>query len=144
LNIHSRSINYLRRKPTFHLWSSDSHLTDNHNALPAKIAKEHSAVIIGRCGFHVLREYPNQVSIFLHGDIAFRNSRVQKLYNVSEEVAGKMIAQSDKERAVYINTFTRKEWANATNYDISIDTGKTGVDKTVKLILHYLELAGLT
>ncbi len=108
------------------------------------MAKEHSAVIIGRCGFHVLREYPNQVSIFLHGDIAFRNSRIQKLYNVSEEVAGKMIAQSDKERAVYINTFTRKEWANATNYDISIDTGKTGVDKTVKLILHYLELAGLT
>lgn len=123
---------------------TDLELFNTETDIIQKMAEEHSAVIIGRCGFHVLRGYPNRVSLFLHGDIAFRNSRVQKLYNVSEEVAGKMIAQSDKERAIYTNTFTGKEWTNATNYDISIDTSKTGVDKAVELILHYLELSGLT
>ena len=119
---------------------TDLELFNTETEIIQKMAKEHSAVIIGRCGFHVLRKYPNRVSIFLHGDVVFRNSRVQKLYNVSEEVAGKMIVQSDKERATYINTFTGKEWANATNYDISINTGKTGTDETVKLILNYLKL----
>jgi cytidylate kinase len=104
------------------------------------IAKERSAVIIGRCGFHILREYQNCVSIFLHGDIAFRNGRIQKLYNVSEKVAGKMIAQSDKGRALYINTFTGQQWTDVKHYDISIDTSKIGVDKSVELILNYLEL----
>jgi cytidylate kinase len=104
------------------------------------ILKEHSAVIIGRCGFHILREYPNRVSLFLHGDIDFRSDRIQKLYNVSEKVAGEMIAKSDKERALYINTFTNKKWTDSTNYDLSINTGKIGVDKSVELILNYLEL----
>lgn len=104
------------------------------------IAKERSAVIIGRCGSHILCEHPNHVSIFLHGDITFRKGRIQKLYNVSEEVAGKMIVQNDKERAYYNYTFTGKEWTDARQYDISIDTSKIGLDESVELILKYLEL----
>jgi cytidylate kinase len=103
------------------------------------IAKERSAVIIGRCGSYILREHPNHVSIFLHGDITSRKGRIQKLYNVSEEVAGKMIAQNDKERAHYNHTFTGKEWTDARQYDISMDTSKIGVDKSVEFILKYLE-----
>jgi cytidylate kinase len=103
------------------------------------IAKERSAVIIGRCGVYVIREHPNHVSIFLHSDITFRKSRIQSLYNVSEEVAGKMIAQSDKERALYHHTFTGKEWTDARRYDISINISKIGLDKSVELILKYLE-----
>jgi CMP/dCMP kinase len=104
------------------------------------IAKERSAVIIGRCGFHILRGFPNHVSIFLHADTAFRKDRIRKLFNVSEEDAGKMIVQSDEERAFYCKTFTGKIWADARNYDFSIDTGKVGIDETVELILSYLKL----
>jgi CMP/dCMP kinase len=104
------------------------------------IARERSAVIIGRCGSYVLREHPNHVSIFLHSGMAFRKDRIQKLCNVSEEIAGKMIAQSDKERALYHRTFTGQEWTDARRYDISINTGKIGLDKSVELILKYLEL----
>ncbi|MDP4289968.1 MAG: cytidylate kinase-like family protein [Bacteroidota bacterium] len=103
-------------------------------------AKEHSSVIIGRCGFHILRDYPNHVSIFLHGDVASRSKRIQNLYNITEKEADKMIAQSDKDRAFYINTFTGKEWTDAREYDLSIDTGKIDVDKSVELILNYLKI----
>ena len=115
-------------------------LFKTESAIIARIAKERSAVIIGRCGSHILREHPNHVSIFLHGDITFRKGRVQMLYNLSEEVAEEMIAQSDKERARYNQTFTGKKWTDARQYDISMNTSKTGVDKTVEFILQYLEL----
>lgn len=104
------------------------------------IAKKCSAVIIGRCGFHVLRNNPNHVSIFLHGDSSFRSTRIQKLYNLSEEAAGKMIAQKDKERARHCKTITGREWQDARNYTISIDTSKVGIDKTIEFILYYLKL----
>jgi cytidylate kinase len=107
------------------------------------ILKEHSAVIIGRCGFHILREYSNRVSLLLYAGIDFRNERIQKLYNVSEKVAGEMIAKNDKERALYINTFTDKKWTDARNFDLSINTGKIGVDKSVDLILNYLKLVDI-
>lgn len=104
------------------------------------IAKERSAVIIGRCGFHILRTHPGCTRIFLHGSVGFRASRVQKMQKVSEQTATKMIAESDKARAAYINTFTGEQWGDAKQYDISIDTSKIGLDKSVELILNYLEL----
>jgi CMP/dCMP kinase len=103
------------------------------------IAKNRSAVIIGRCGFHILRNYPNRVSIFLHGDAAFRSARIQKLYNLSEEVAGKIIVQKDKERGQHCKTCTGREWTDARNYHLAIDTSKVNVDNAAELILHYLK-----
>ncbi len=119
---------------------SDHALFKTESEIIARIAKERSAVIIGRCGAYILREHPNHVSLFLHGDISFRKNRIQELYAVSEEIAGNMIAQSDKERAIYHQTVTGQKWADARRYHVSIDTGKIGVDKSVELILKYLDL----
>jgi len=119
---------------------SDRKLFKIESEIITRIANERSAIIIGRCGSYILREHPNRVSIFLHGDITFRKSRIQKLYNESEKVAEKMITQSDKERTRYYHTVTGREWIDANQYDISIDTSKIGVDQSVELILKYLEL----
>lgn len=119
---------------------TDRELFDAQAGVIEHIAKERSAVIMGRCGFHILREHSNCVSIFLHADSAFRSAQIQDQYGVPKDYADKMIAQSDKERALYCKTFTGKEWADARNYDLSIDTGKISIDKTVKLILNYWKL----
>jgi CMP/dCMP kinase len=105
-----------------------------------QIADKQPAVIIGRCGSHILRDYPNHIRIFLHAAVPFRNERLHKLYNLNHEEADRMIAQSDKERALYCKKFTGKDWSDANEYDISIDTSKIGVDRTVELILDYLKL----
>lgn len=105
-----------------------------------RIARERSAVIIGRCGYYVLRGHTNHISIFLHGSVDFRKNRVREVYNVAEAAAAEMINKNDAERTAYNHKFTGKAWADATQYDLAIDTGKTGIEKTVELILHYLEL----
>ena len=109
------------------------------------IVEERSAVIIGRCGAYTLRDDPNSVNVFLHGDTASRIKRIQGLYQVSEDTAESMIDQSDKDRARYCRIVTNKEWEwnDSRNYDLTIDTGKLGVDKCVELILDYLKLVGL-
>lgn len=106
-----------------------------------RIAKDRPSVIIGRCGFHVLRDHLNCVRIFLHGNADFRARRIQEQYHISKAEAEKMIAQSDKERTHYIGTFTGKKWSDAKQYDLCIDTSKIGVDKSADLILKYLTLA---
>jgi CMP/dCMP kinase len=105
-----------------------------------RIASEGPAVIIGRCGFDVLREYPDHISLFIHADKEFRNKRIQKIYGQLYEDAEKMMQKSDKERAAYCKSFTGKEWSDARNYDLSIDSGKLGIDKTVEYIIDYLKL----
>jgi len=119
---------------------TDNELFTVESDIIKQIADEGSAVIIGRCGSYVLRQHPNHLSIFLHADKTFRNDRIQKLYHLSEENAGKMIEKNDKERATYCKTFTGKEWTDARNYDLSINTSKLGIEKTTEYIFNILKL----
>lgn len=118
---------------------TDRELFKAEKEIIQSISGERSAVIVGRCSSHILADHPNHVSIFLHADTVFRTDRIRKLYNVPEKVAGEMIARSDKERAHYNHAFTGKEWTDARQYSISLDTGKTGADKCIEIILKYLE-----
>jgi CMP/dCMP kinase len=119
---------------------TDQELFDAEAEIIKKIVHERAAVILGRCGHYILRDEPNHISIFLHADKEFRINRIQKLYNLPKEEATKMVEKSDKERAAYCKTFTQKEWTSATNYDLSIDTGKVTLEQSVELILQYIKL----
>jgi CMP/dCMP kinase len=117
---------------------SDRQLFKTESEIIERIAKERSAVIIGRCGSYILRGHPNHVSIFLHGDIAFRQKRVQNTYNISEEAAAQMIAQSDKARSVYHHTVTGQDWADARRYALCLATDNLEMEKSVEFIMKYL------
>jgi CMP/dCMP kinase len=118
---------------------TDRELFETETKIIKHIVKERSAVIIGRCGCHILRDHPDRVSLYFHADMAFRKDCIQKTNNLSEEAAEKMILQSDKERSLYYHTFTSKEWSDARQYDISINTGKIGLDQSVEFIMKYLD-----
>ena len=119
---------------------TDNELFAVQSDIIRRIADEGPAVIIGRCGFEVLRPHPNHISIFMHANKEFRTNRIQMAYNLPYAEAERMIGKSDKERAAYCKTFTRKEWTDKLNYDISIDTSKLGIDNTIEFILKSVEL----
>ena len=115
-------------------------LFETESKIIHRIAEEGAAIIIGRCGFHVLAGYLNKVSIFLYSDMEFRTKRIQETENLSEKEARKAILLSDKERKMYIKNFAEREWTEAQNFDLCIDTGKIGFDNSVELIIDYLNL----
>lgn len=99
-----------------------------------RIAKNRSAVIIGRCGSHILRDTPNHLSVFLYAEADFRLKRIQELYHTSKKEAMNMMEQSDGERARYHQLLVEKSWSDATQYDLCINTSKIGIDNTIELI----------
>lgn len=117
---------------------SDTKLFKTQSEIITRIAKERSAVIIGRCGSYVLRDHPNHVSIFLYADLTFRKNRIQKLHDLSEGEAKETVTQSDGEREQYHYKFTGKDWTDARQYNLCVDSGKLGVDESVEFILNYL------
>lgn len=118
---------------------TDNELFEIQTEIIKRIVHERSAVIIGRCGSYILRQHPNHVCVFLHSHFDFRKARIQDRFNVTEEEAEKMIEKIDNDRALYYHKFTGKDWNDFRQYDLTIDTGKIGVDKCVELILKYLE-----
>ena len=118
---------------------TDLEVFNAEKAVIERIAKEKSAVIIGRCGSYILRDHPNHLKVFFHSDIDFRKDRVQRGYNITEKEAEKMIVNNDVERSRYFHTYTGEVWTDTRQYDLSINTSKIGLDKSVELIAKYLE-----
>ena len=104
------------------------------------IASEHSCVIIGRCADYVLRENPDMVSVFIHADPERRVARVMERTNQTAEQARQTIKKTDRRRANYYNYFSDRSWGVASNYHLSLDSGRLGEDGCVEMILRYIEL----
>lgn len=116
---------------------SDAELFKAESEVIVGISKTYSSVIIGRCGSYILQQHPRHISVFLHADLEFRQKRIQDLYQLSPEKALKMLHESDCARNQYFHKFTGKDWTDARQYNLSIDTSCIGLEKTKELIINY-------
>ena len=104
-----------------------------------RIADEESCIIIGRCGFDIFADHPNALKIFIHSTMDVRKRRIAEKYDISESDAAAMIVDNDYSRELYTKTFTGRDWKDATNYDISLDVRKFGVNGAVDFLMHCIE-----
>ena len=100
-----------------------------------RIASEESCVIVGRCGFDLFADHPNALKIFVHSSLDCRKRRIAEKYDISEHDA----AANDYSRELYTKTYTGREWKDATNYDISLDVRKFGVNGAVDFLMNCIE-----
>jgi cytidylate kinase len=118
---------------------SDEDLFALQSAIITRVAREQSAVVIGRCGSWVLRHHPRHVSVFCHASTAFRLARLQAQYNDSPAEAAKLIEASDRARAHYRKAMTGVDATDARQYDLCVNTGLLGVEGSAELILEYVQ-----
>lgn len=105
-----------------------------------KLAAKGSCVIVGRCADYALADSPHCISVFLHADLEFRMKRIAEELDVTENKAGDLIMKKDKQRASYYNYYTSKKWGDARTYDLTLDSGKLGIDGCVTLLEEYIKL----
>jgi len=103
-----------------------------------KIAAEESCVLIGRCGFHIFRNHPNALKIFIHADDECRKRRIAEKYDIAERDAAAMIVDNDYSRELYTKTFTGSDWQDARNYDVTINVRKFGVNGAVDFLMNVV------
>ena len=106
-----------------------------------KLAKEESCVIVGRCADYALEEMDNVVNVFIHADMESRVKRVIEEYGDDPKKAQDIISKTDKKRANYYNYYSDKKWGASETYNISIDSGKIGIDNCVELIKAFALMA---
>ena len=100
---------------------------------------EQPCVIVGRGADYVLRDREDCFNVFIHADVQSRAERIVKLYGESEKRPEQRLADKDKKRKIYYKHYTDREWGDAKNYDICLNSGKIGIDKCVALILDAIK-----
>ena len=98
-----------------------------------KIASE------GPCADYALADFDNCLSVFIHASLETRIRRIAKLYDLTDAKAKDKIQKADKKRSSYYNYYTSKKWGDVDSYDLSIDSGKMGIDGTIELILKAIQ-----
>ena len=98
------------------------------------IAKKGPCVIVGRCADYVLKNEPNIIDFFISGNTAEKKTRLLERYDIEKNKAEDFIRKTDKRRASYYNYYTDMKWGEAKNYDLCINSSKTGVDGAIKLM----------
>ena len=81
-----------------------------------------------------------KVSIFILGDPECKKSRIKELYGLSDFQATKLIKEEDTRRKRYHNSFCEGKWGDSRNYDISINSSKSGLDNTLKILIDYIDI----
>ena len=103
------------------------------------LISDHDFVLIGRCGNYIFKDRSDCVSVFVHGDLAYRVWYKTQLLHVSQKEALDIIHKADDSRLAYHRYYTGTIWGEAKNYDISIDTSRIGHQAAASLIETYIE-----
>lgn len=121
-------------------FTSNDNLFNYQAKIIKELAKQESCVIIGRCADFVLRDYDNVLSVFVHAPEDFCLEQAAKKHSMSTRELEKYIARTDKRRAEYYKYHTGREWTDARNYDLCLDSSKLGFERCVEEIKAYIKV----
>ncbi|MDD7114599.1 MAG: cytidylate kinase-like family protein [Lachnospiraceae bacterium] len=107
--------------------------------LRKKAKQGDSFVIVGRCAETVLKEFECMVPIFILADKDVKLKRIMELHNLTENEAKVMIHRENRKRKDYHNYYSEVKWGDSRNYDLSINSGRLGIDRTVDLLEQYIK-----
>ena len=105
-----------------------------------KEAGKGSCVFVGRCADYVLRDFQNVVNVFITAPLDLRIGNVAAKAGVTAEEARKLIEQGERRRAEYYQYYTGKKWGAAQSYDLCVDSGVLGIERTEKFIADFIRL----
>ena len=122
---------------------------DKSKEMIRNIAKNESAVIVGRCADYILKDNPNCISVFISSKPEDCLRRVISEYKVPEKEARKKIQEMDERRARFYEFHTHQKWGNANNFDLVINTSSVSHQDVIHMLacvfddkLGYISLKG--
>lgn len=104
------------------------------------IAENGPCVIVGRCADYVLKGSDNVINFFIMGNMAEKKKRILERYDIEKNKVEDFIKKTDKRRANYYNYYSDMKWGEAKNYDLCINSSKTGIQGAVDLMKAYIDI----
>lgn len=114
--------------------TNEDYLWEIQHKVILELAEKEPCVIVGRCADYILRNRADCLTVFIHADMNFRAERIVNVYGERELSPEQRIRDKDKRRAAYHRFYTEMKWGDAKNYQISLDSGKTGLEKCVEIL----------
>ena len=121
-------------------YTSEKNLFNIQASLIKKLADSESCIIVGRCAEHILKDYDNVLSVFIHAPMEYCIETAAKVKNLPFKGLEDFISKDNRRKEEYHLAHTGKAWTDARNYDLCLDSSKLGFDRCVEEIISYLDV----
>jgi cytidylate kinase len=102
-----------------------------------RFAREGNAVIIGRGGQIVLRDWPTALHVHLYAPLPVRIERVKERRQISELEAKRRIAGSDERKRWYVRqAHGNANWKDLKHYHVAINTASISPETAASMIIQ--------
>ena len=125
---------------TMHTMSMADQLFVYQTNVIRNLAEKGPCVIVGRCADYILREREDALHVFIHADMAYRAERIVRLYGETKQTPDKRLAEKDNKRKVYYKHYTNRNWGDAQNYHLCLNSGLIGIDKCTDIIVDVAQM----
>ncbi|MBO4481885.1 MAG: cytidylate kinase-like family protein [Bacteroidales bacterium] len=105
-----------------------------------ELAKQESCVIVGRTGFHIFKDYPNALRIFLIARPECRIKRFMERLGIDEKEASKRMEKSDMDRENYTKSFADISRYDARNYDLVLNVSGFTTEQVAQFLAQNIRL----
>ncbi len=103
-----------------------------------QLAEQGPCVIVGRNADYILKDRPDVLHAFIHANKEFRAERIVRLYGESEKSPMARLNEKDKRRKVNYQHYTGRNWGQAHNYDICLDSGLVGIETCAEILVRLM------
>lgn len=121
-------------------FTSDANLFNFQAKIIKELADKEPAVIVGRCADFVLSGRKDVIKLFIYCDEQTAVRNVIDAYGGSEKDASKLIEKTNKDRCAYYKHYTGRNWEDARNYNICLDTSSMDYQTCVDIIKGYISI----
>jgi cytidylate kinase len=102
----------------------------------AEVAARGRVVLVGRAAPAVLGRRDDAIHVRVVAPVAARIRRAMERLGVGADEARKQLVETDHNRARYHKQYYRKDWDDAANYDVVVNTDRLGIEGAVAVIVE--------
>jgi hypothetical protein len=114
--------------------SIEDHIYQAQQNIICEVAQKGNCVIVGRCADYILRNEPNVLNVFIHGNEAEKCQRIMELYHKTQKEALALMKDTDKKRSINYAYYTEQKWGSSRNYALCLNSSILGYETCMKLI----------
>jgi len=111
-----------------------------------RLANQGNVILVGRGASAITAAFPHVVHIRLVAPLADRVRNFADYHQLPQEKAARLVRETDERRRRYVRTYFDTDPDDPTNYELTINTGRSGFERAARMVIDALleKLAALT
>ena len=100
-----------------------------------QLAEKGPCVIVGRNADYILKDREDCLHAYIHANNDYRADRIVRLYGESEKSPQARLAEKDKRRRNNYQHYTGRNWGQAQNYDVCLNSSALGEEACIQILV---------